>query len=169
MHNRCSMKISHFLHCRIYENISLPSFIPGLLEIGIIDIGDWRMLSHGGCSVPCRMWNSISRLYPLNTNSTSQDVAKFPGGAQSPQVENHCPRSPAWSMSSFPPNLTFEAYSDPLTPSSLTPSSNPLYPAWLFKATLIMASWGTGIFLSFVSWRVPKHLTHNWFQCIFVE
>lgn len=59
MHNRYSVKISHFLNWRIYENISLPSFIPGLLEISIIDIGDWTMLCHGGCSEPCGSLTAI--------------------------------------------------------------------------------------------------------------
>ena len=59
VYNRYSVKISHFVNCRIYENISLPSFIPGLLKISIIDIGDWRMLCHGGCSAPCGSLTAI--------------------------------------------------------------------------------------------------------------
>ena len=85
---------------------SLPG--SGLLNLGSNNTWGQTILCYGGCSVPCRMSKSISRLYPLDTNSTSQDVAKFPSRAQSPQVENHlpglCPPFP--QISPLRPTLT---------------------------------------------------------------
>ena len=101
MHNRCSVKFSHFLHCRIYENISLPSFIPGLLEISIIDIGDWRMLSHEGCSAPCGSlaaipcWTHYTSVAPKPCSPHVVMTKKVPRHSEmSPRIQD----TPGWAV-----------------------------------------------------------------------
>ena len=101
MHNRYSVKISHFLNCRIYENISLPSFIPGLLQNSIIDIGDWRMLCHGGCSAPCGSltaipgWTHYTSVAPKPCSPHVVINKKVPRHSEmSPRIQD----TPGWAL-----------------------------------------------------------------------
>lgn len=102
----------------------------GFLSLGPINILGHVILSCGGYSVHCRIFNSIYDLYPLGTSSTSSyptmtmnNVSRHcqmsPVEAKSSPVENHWSNTKRTSMSWKELRSTYDLAQHGLVPSKI--------------------------------------------------